>query len=77
MHTSAYTAIATAAMEMLGGEESIKASRKPEIMADAAYLVLTSDSRRLTGQFLIDDSVLNQHGISNLDHYANVPGNTY
>ena len=68
-----YTAIATAAMEMLGGEESIRASRKPEIMADAAYCILTSD-KSLTGQFLIDDAVLKQHGISNLDQYANVPG---
>eukprot|EP00731_Ephydatia_muelleri_P018471 Em0011g511a len=67
------TAIATAAMEMLGGEESIRASRKPEIMADAAYCILTSD-KSLTGQFLIDDAVLKQHGISNLDQYANVPG---
>lgn len=67
-------AIATAAMEMLGGEEAIKASRKPEIMADAAYYILTNNDKGCTGQFLIDDIVLKQHGISNLDQYANVPG---
>ena len=68
-------AIATAAIEMLGGDTAVKMSRKPEIMADAAYLILTQDSRSLTGKFLIDDEVLKEHGISDMDQYANAPGN--
>ena len=67
-------AIATAAIEMLGGDTAVKMSRKPEIMADAAYLILTQDSRSLTGKFLIDDEVLTEHGISDMDQYANAPG---
>ena len=69
-----YTAIATAAMEMLGGEEAVRMSRKPEIMGDAAYFILTKNSRELTGQFLIDDEVVKQNGINDLEQYANVPG---
>ena len=68
-------AIATAAIEMLGGDTAAKMSRKPEIMADAAYLILTQDSRSLTGKFLIDDEVLKEHGVTDMDHYANAPGN--
>ena len=49
-------------------------SRKPDIMADAAYLILTQNSRNYTGQFLIDDDVLKQHGITDMDQYANIPG---
>lgn len=68
------TAIATAAMKMLGGGEVPSGCRTVEIMADAAWLVLTGDSRSRTGQFLIDDEVLAAHGITDLDHYALVPG---
>lgn len=68
-------AIATAAIEMLGGDTAAKMSRKPEIMADAAYLILTQDSRSLTGKFLIDDEVLKEHGVTDMDQYANAPGN--
>ena len=67
-------AIATAAMEMLGGEAAMNSSRKPDIMADAAYLILTRASRDVTGKFLIDDDVLKEHGITDLDQYANTPG---
>ncbi len=49
-------------------------SRKPDIMADAAYLIFTQNSRKYTGKFLIDDDVLKQNGITDLDQYANVPG---
>ena len=68
-------AIATAAIEMLGGDTAAKMSRKPEIMADAAYLILTQDSRSFTGKFLIDDEVLKEHGVTDMDQYANAPGN--
>ena len=64
--------IATAAIEMLAGDEGVKTSRKVEIMADAAYAVL---SKECTGQFLIDDAVLSKEGITDLTPYSCVPGN--
>ncbi|MEN8006707.1 MAG: NAD(P)-dependent oxidoreductase [Candidatus Krumholzibacteriota bacterium] len=69
------TAIATAAVRnLLGGEKMINASRKPAIMADAAWAVLTRDSRTCTGRFLIDEEVLAEEGDTDLDKYAVVPG---
>jgi len=64
------TAIATAAMQMLGGDESIKACRKPEIMADAAHVILTSDSRQCTGNFFVDEDVLRENGVKDFGQYA-------
>ena len=64
------TTIATAAIaNIVGGEAMMRASRKPEIMADAAYQVFTTPSRELTGQFLIDDTFLVSRGVTGLDHY--------
>ena len=69
------TTIATAAVKnLLGGDELMRASRKPEMMGDAAYVILTRDSRECTGNFFIDDEVLAQAGITNLDSYSVVPG---
>jgi len=69
------TAIATAAVKnLLGGETSIKHSRKPEIVADAAYYILTSPSRECTGNFFIDDEVLMENGVTDLEKYSVVPG---
>jgi citronellol/citronellal dehydrogenase len=69
------TAIATSAVKnLLGGEQAIKQSRKPEIVADAAYLILTSPSKSCTGNFFIDDDVLISHGITDLSKYSVVPG---
>lgn len=69
------TAIATAAVRnLLGGEATIKHSRKPEIVADAAYLILTKSSEECTGNFFIDDEILMEHGITNLEKYSVVPG---
>ena len=59
---------------MLAGEEGVKTSRKVEIMADAAYAVLTKPSKEFTGQFLIDDDVLKKEGITDFTPYACVPG---
>ncbi len=56
------TAIATAAIANVLGQDLLAMSRTPEIMADAAYLILTQPSRELTGQFLIDDSLLFEMG---------------
>ena len=68
------TVIATAAINMIDGVKP-EYCRKPEIIADAVHCVLSSESRELTGQFLIDDEVLAQHGITDLDSYAVVAGN--
>lgn len=65
------TAIATAAIKyILGGEEIIKRSRSPEIVADAAYCILKRNSKACTGNFFIDEEVLKEEGIDNFDHYA-------
>ncbi|XP_052870920.1 hydroxysteroid dehydrogenase-like protein 2 [Anopheles cruzii] len=69
------TAIHTAAMEMLTGKESDQFSRKPEIMADAAYAILSKEPRHQTGKFLIDDEVLQAEGITDIKQYACVPAN--
>jgi len=68
------TAIATAALQMIPGIDLARC-RKPEILADAAYLVLTSDSSQ-TGNFYIDDIVLASHGIKDLEPYSVTPGTT-
>ncbi|KAH7717524.1 Protein DHS-6 [Aphelenchoides avenae] len=67
------TGIWTAALEMLGDGEGKKSSRKPEIMADAAYVVLSKDSRSYSGNFTIDDEVLRAAGVKDLDQYAYDP----
>jgi len=69
------TAIATAAMQMIPGVDLARC-RKPEILADAAYFILTSDARTTTGNFFIDDELLAQHGVTDLDRYAMTPGTT-
>ena len=68
------TVIATAALAMLGGRIKPENCRKPEIVADAAYLILTKDSRSTTGNFFIDEDVLAGAGITDLDRYAVQPG---
>ncbi|NUL46515.1 NAD(P)-dependent oxidoreductase [Cellulosimicrobium funkei] len=65
------TTIATAAVRnLLGGEEMAARSRTPEIMADAAYEVLTRDPRACTGNFFLDDEVLAEAGITDLSVYG-------
>ena len=66
------TAIATAALQMIPGVD-LKLCRKPEILADAAYLVLTGPSSA-SGNFYIDDTLLAAHGITDLDKYSVQPG---
>jgi putative sterol carrier protein len=64
------TAIYTAAMEMLGGGKGIKSQcRVPEIMADAAYVILGRDSKKATGYFYIDEAVLKEEGITDFKPY--------
>jgi len=67
------TAIATAALQMIPGVDLAKC-RTPEILADAAYLILTSDPKATTGNFFIDDALLAQHGVSDFDKYSVTPG---
>ena len=65
------TAIATAAVQnLLGGEESMKGARTPEIMADSAYIVLNRNAKECTGNFFIDVEVLESEGIKDFDKYA-------
>jgi len=67
------TAIATAALQMIPGVD-LKLCRKPEILADAAYLILTSDAKTTSGNFFIDDALLAEHGVTDLDRYSVTPG---
>jgi citronellol/citronellal dehydrogenase len=65
------TTIATAAVQnLLGGDEIVRRSRKPEILADAAHIILTKPSREFTGNFCIDDDILESAGITDLARYA-------
>ncbi len=69
------TGIATAAIRnVLGGDEGMKACRKPEIMADAAYAIFNRPARTSSGNFFIDDEVLAAEGVTNFDQYAVSPG---
>jgi citronellol/citronellal dehydrogenase len=64
------TTISTAAVQnLLGGDRIIRASRTPEIVADAAHLIFTKPSREFTGNFCIDDTLLAEHGVTEFDHY--------
>ncbi|HTL80103.1 MAG TPA: NAD(P)-dependent oxidoreductase [Bacteroidia bacterium] len=67
-----HTTIATAAVKnILGGDELMKKSRKPEILADTAYFIFQS---RETGNFFLDEEVLAKNGITDLSKYAVTPG---
>lgn len=69
------TTIATAAVQnLLGGDELVSKSRTPDIMADAAYAILTCPSREVTGQFWVDDLCLRALGVTDFSKYAVVPG---
>lgn len=71
------TYIATAAVSKnLGEENTLHVSRKPEIMADAAYAIYTTNRGELTGQSLTDEQALARIGITDLRSYACIEGNT-
>ncbi len=64
------TSIATAAVSnLLGGDAMMRASRTPEIMGDAAYVIFTKPSRDFTGRFCIDDKLLYESGVRDFEHY--------
>jgi citronellol/citronellal dehydrogenase len=67
------TAIATAALQMIPGVDVSKC-RTPEILADAAYLIFTSDAKTTTGNFFIDDALLAKHGVTDFERYSVTPG---
>ena len=65
------TTIATAAIKnLLGGEQMMRGSRKPEIMGDAAHAIFLKPAAEFTGKFLIDDDVLKAEGKTDLSEYA-------
>jgi citronellol/citronellal dehydrogenase len=67
------TLIATAALQVIPGAEPER-GRTPEIVAEAAWHILTADSRAVTGRFFIDDEVLAAAGVTDLTRYAVTPG---
>ncbi|KFW02505.1 Hydroxysteroid dehydrogenase-like 2, partial [Eurypyga helias] len=67
------TAIHTAAMDMLGGSGIEKQCRKTDILADAAYCILTKP-KSFTGNFVIDEVLLREEGVKDFDVYAIAPG---
>ena len=69
------TAIDTAALQMIPGVNTA-ACRTPEILADAAYVILNRESKNCTGNFFVDDEVLASVGITDLEKYSVVPGTT-
>ncbi|MBK9753147.1 MAG: NAD(P)-dependent oxidoreductase [Nannocystis sp.] len=70
------TAIATAAINMIGGPAMMAGCRTVEIMADAAHVILTRESRKCTGNFFLDEDLLRETGVTSFDHYAVTPGAT-
>jgi citronellol/citronellal dehydrogenase len=69
------TTIDTAAVRnLLGGEALAKMSRIPEILADAAAMILSKPSSTYTGRLLIDEEVFREEGIHDLSKYSVVPG---
>ena len=69
------TAINTAALQMIPGVDTHKC-RTPEILSDAAHIILTSDSKTTSGNFFIDDTLLAQHGVTDFERYSVTPGTT-
>jgi citronellol/citronellal dehydrogenase len=67
------TAIATAALQLIPGIDAQKC-RMPEIVSDAAWIILTSEAATTTGNFFIDDTLLAEYGETNFDRYAMTPG---
>ena len=67
------TAIDTAALQMIPGIDTA-ACRTPEILADAAYVILNRPSKETTGNFFVDDEVLASVGVTDLEKYSVVPG---
>jgi citronellol/citronellal dehydrogenase len=70
------TVIATAALNLLGGEALAVHGRTPQIVADAAVVILEREARGCTGNFFIDEEVLRAEGLTDFGRYAVKPGET-
>ncbi len=57
-------------MEMIGGKDIAKNCRKVDIMSDAAYVILTRDSKSYTGNFAIDEDILKEEGVKDFDQVS-------
>jgi len=68
------TTIATAAVEMLGGKGLMEVSRTPQIMADAAYALISSDAAVVTGGSYLDEDLLRERGVTDFEGYSVKPG---
>lgn len=70
------TLITTSALKLAATPEAAERGRVPEIMADAAYLILTQDSRdpAASGNFYLDETILRHHGVTDFSTYAAIPG---
>jgi citronellol/citronellal dehydrogenase len=64
----------SAVRNLLGGAETLRGSRTPQILADAAHLILIRDSRGCTGNFFLDEPLLREAGVTDFEKYAVVPG---
>ena len=69
------TVIDTAALQMIPGVDA-SAGRTPQILADAAHIILNRDSKECTGNFFVDDLLLASEGITDLEKYSVTPGTT-
>lgn len=64
------TIIATAAVEFtVGGKQLFNQARLPTIMADAAYAILTSEKRAISGRLMIDEDILREKGVTDFAQY--------
>jgi citronellol/citronellal dehydrogenase len=69
------TLVATAAVQnLLGGDAAMARARKPDVYADAAYVVITSPSKDRTGQALLCEDVLVESGVTDLSAYSYARG---
>jgi len=67
------TGIATVAVMVTAGKEGLAYCRTDRVFADAAYVVLTRDSRARTGEFLYDEDVLREAGVTDFEQYSYIP----
>lgn len=70
------TTIATSAIKVNFPDAVYQASRHPEIVADSAYVIINRDSRKVSGNCFIDETVLQESGVEDFDQYAINPGVT-
>ena len=66
--------IATVAVMVTAGREGLAYCRTDRVFADAAYVILTRDSRARTGEYLYDENVLREVGVTDFEQYSYIPG---